>query len=76
MEGSVEGRHPWESVLDNASLWDEPLAQWIERSPIALAEVHGFYEYYDPETGKGLGENDFSWSAALITALVDDLLQN
>ena len=54
---------------------EEQLAQWIERSLIALAERHGFYEYSDPETGKGSGEKDFSWTAALVIALIDDRLK-
>jgi len=46
------------------------LADWIETSLIALADRHGFYEYYDPDSGRGLGEKDFSWTAALIIDLI------
>ena len=46
------------------------LSEWIENSLIALADRYGFYEYYDPDTGKGLGEKDFSWTAALIIDLI------
>ena len=28
-------------------------------------EREGFYEYYDPERGEGLGAAEFTWSAAL-----------
>ncbi len=31
----------------------------------ALMEASGFYEYYDPRDGRGLGAPDFSWPAAL-----------
>ncbi|UCD89539.1 MAG: hypothetical protein JSW04_14170 [Desulfobacterales bacterium] len=46
------------------------LADWIENSLIALVDRKGFYEYYDPDSGKGLGEQDFSWTAALIIDLI------
>ncbi|MES0445694.1 MAG: trehalase family glycosidase, partial [Desulfobacterales bacterium] len=46
------------------------LSEWIENSLIALADRYGFYEYYDPDTGKGLGEKDFSWTAALVIDLI------
>ena len=46
------------------------IADWIENSLIALSDRSGFYEYYDPNTGKGLGEQDFSWTAALIIDLI------
>jgi hypothetical protein len=31
-----------------------------------LVETRGFYEYYDPRDGQGLGAPDFSWPAALV----------
>jgi glutaredoxin len=46
------------------------LADWIENSLIALADRKGFYEYYDPDSGKGLGAKDFSWTAALVIDLI------
>ncbi len=46
------------------------LADWIESSLIALADRHGFFEYYDPDSGRGLGAEDFSWTAALIIDLI------
>lgn len=46
------------------------LSEWIENSLIALADRYGFYEYYDPDSGKGLGEKDFSWTAAMIIDLI------
>ena len=45
---------------------EEELADWIETSLLNLVSEHGFYEYYEPETGKGLGASNFSWTAALI----------
>ncbi|MBW1693012.1 MAG: hypothetical protein JRJ41_02405 [Deltaproteobacteria bacterium] len=47
------------------------LADWIENSLITLADRQGFYEYYDPDSGKGLGEQDFSWTAALVIDIIE-----
>lgn len=47
----------------------QKLADWIERSLLNLAMRSGFYEYYSPETGRGLGASDFSWTAALFLDL-------
>ncbi|MFQ5732770.1 MAG: trehalase family glycosidase [Planctomycetaceae bacterium] len=44
-------------------------ADWIETSLLRLAIRRGFYEYYSPETGEGLGASDFSWTAALFLDL-------
>jgi len=37
----------------------------IREHSLALMERGGFYEYYNPLTGEGLGARDFTWSAAL-----------
>jgi hypothetical protein len=37
-----------------------------------LIEEHGFYEYYNPYSGEGLGAADFSWSASLLIDLLID----
>ena len=52
------------------------LSDWIENSLIALADRYGFYEYYDPDSGRGLGEKDFSWTAALIIDLIAQKLRS
>jgi glutaredoxin len=44
-------------------------ADWIRDSMLQLVVEHGFYEYYEPETGKGLGADSFSWTAALFIDL-------
>jgi len=41
-------------------------ADRIMESIIRLPAMSGFYEYFDPDTGKGYGSNDFSWTAALL----------
>jgi len=45
-------------------------AEQVRKDSIHLVEKTGFYEYFDPRTGKadndrGLGGNYFSWTAAL-----------
>ena len=37
-----------------------------------LVDREGFFEYYEPETGKGLGADGFSWTAALFIDLVSE----
>jgi len=48
--------------------WNE-LASWIEHSLLRLVAQNGFYEYYEPTTGRGLGAEGFSWTAALFLDL-------
>ena len=44
-------------------------ADWLTDSLLQLVMEQGFYEYYEPETGKGLGADRFSWTAALFLDL-------
>lgn len=48
---------------------DRETADWLSDSLLQLVVEHGFYEYYEPETGKGLGADGFSWTAALFLDL-------
>ena len=41
-----------------------------------LVNEHGFYEYYEPETGKGLGASKFSWTAAMVIDIASRLHTN
>jgi hypothetical protein len=41
------------------------LANRIADSSVALVSSGGFWEYFDPISGEGLGAESFSWSAAL-----------
>lgn len=48
-------------------------AAWVRQRTLDLIATQGFYEYFNPETGQGLGTHDFSWTAAL---LIDFLSTN
>ncbi|MEV6346885.1 trehalase family glycosidase [Actinoplanes sp. NPDC051851] len=47
-------------------------AEELRRALLRLVHDNGPYEYFDPETGKGLGAPTFSWSAALCLDLLAD----
>jgi alpha,alpha-trehalase len=38
----------------------------LAKSGLDLLDRHGFYEYYNPLTGQGLGGANFSWCAAFL----------
>lgn len=48
-------------------------ARRIRSSIVGLPERYGFFEYFDPEAGRGHGSDDFSWTAALV---LDVLLED
>ncbi len=45
-------------------------AEMIKEAMLELVSQQGFYEYYDPFLGKGIGSKDFSWTAALVIDLL------
>jgi len=45
-------------------------AQHLSTHILKVVDRHGFWEYYSPLTGKGMGGKDFSWSAALAIDLL------
>ncbi len=49
----------WEGLKRHGYLW---LADELAHKTKKLVELSGFREYYDPLTGRGGGERDFSWS--------------
>jgi glycogen debranching enzyme len=55
-----------------AEAGETAIAQRIKDDTTALIARAGFREYFDPQTGEGLGGVDFSWTAAV--ALSWDLL--
>ena len=42
------------------------LAKELREKSIGLVSQSGFREYYNPETGEGLGSNDFTWGGLII----------
>jgi Mannosylglycerate hydrolase MGH1-like glycoside hydrolase domain len=60
----------WLVWLGMRRLGYEAEAQRLADGLIATVAREGLREYYDPRTGKGLGANDFAWSA-LIAEMAD-----
>jgi hypothetical protein len=60
----------WMAWLGLRRLGYEAEARMLADNLIATAAREGLREYYDPRTGKGLGAEDFAWSA-LIAELAD-----
>ena len=50
------------------------LSNKIKKNTINLIEKYGFFEYYDPYSGKGYGGDNFSWTAAVYLVLKNELL--
>ena len=46
------------------------LARRVRADTLALVRQSGFFEYFDPLTGEGLGGADFTWTAAIDLALI------
>jgi len=51
-------------------LFSSVLGQDLVDSTLALVEKSGFWEYFHPHTGEGLGADDFTWTAALVLDLL------
>ena len=50
------------------------LAKRIKDDTIKLTDVGGMFEYFDPFTGKGLGGDNFSWTAAIFLNCVEKVM--
>jgi glycogen debranching enzyme len=59
----------WLLVPAMRSLGYESEADRIVRALAQAAAQHGFREYYDPLTGRGLGARNFAWSTLLVDLL-------
>ena len=55
----------WMIAEGFASAGDGPRADRIRADTRALVTQNGFWEYFDPRDGSGLGGPDFSWTAAI-----------
>lgn len=50
----------------------DDIADRLLKASLQLVERHGFFEYFDPRAGKGLGGPDFSWTAAMYLFLEEE----
>ncbi|BBM88225.1 MGH1-like glycoside hydrolase domain-containing protein [Candidatus Uabimicrobium amorphum] len=51
------------------------LTKWstkIREQILKIVDEQGFYEYFHPISGEGLGADNFSWTAALVLDLLND----
>jgi len=60
----------WGAVLGLRRHGRDDLARTLTRQTLSLVRENGFWEYYDPDTGVGLGSERFSWTAALVLDLL------
>lgn len=60
-------------LTDNAEYIQQ--AEDLELSTLNMVQQNGFYESFSPETGRGLGETEFSWTAALSIDILRRLIK-
>jgi hypothetical protein len=60
----------WGAVLGLRRHGRDDLARALTEETLDLVREHGVWEYYDPDTGDGLGSEEFSWTAALVLDLL------
>ncbi|WP_306118296.1 MULTISPECIES: hypothetical protein [unclassified Roseitalea] len=55
----------WMIARGLAAHGHDDLARRVRRDTLAMVGQSGFFEYFDPLTGEGLGGPDFTWTAAV-----------
>ena len=60
----------WMIIKGLESYGYSDLAAKLAHQTLELVVKHGFFEYFNPETGQGLGSDSFSWTAALVLDLI------
>ena len=63
--GPVWANITWLAALGLHLHGEERAARTLVERMLLAAEGDGVREYYSPESGRGLGARDFSWTAAL-----------
>lgn len=54
-------------IADGLRQYQRPdLAERLRQDTLSLVQRSGFAEYFDPQTGEGLGGGHFSWTAAIV----------
>lgn len=77
----IPSTSPSDPAFDSRRYWRGPVwinVNWLLAPSVPdlaahtldLIEEHGIYEYYEPETGEGLGGEAFTWTAALALDLM------
>lgn len=59
--------------INMAWLFAPALGPALVHKTLARLEDKGFWEYFDPHSGQGLGAQDFTWSAALAMDMIATL---
>lgn len=60
-------------IADGFNGYKRPdLALRLRQDILELVGKHGFAEYFDPQTGQGLGGGHFSWTAAIVLDWLED----
>lgn len=68
--GVVEGVNVnWLLITGLEDVGYQEEAKRLEERTLELVFENGFWEYYDPRTGQGLGCSQFSWTAAAVLDL-------
>jgi hypothetical protein len=63
--GPVWTNVTWLCALGLAERGEDAAAAELDERMLAAIEAGGMREYFEPETGEGLGARDFAWTAAL-----------
>jgi glycogen debranching enzyme len=68
---AFDARRYWRGpIWTNVNWLLAPSVPDLSEHTIALVEQNGIFEYYEPDTGEGLGGEEFTWTAALVLDLL------
>jgi glycogen debranching enzyme len=72
LDPAFEARRYWRGPtwINTNWLLVDAMGEELAQKTVDLVREGGFYEYFDAETGDGLGGESFTWSAALCLDLV------
>ena len=59
-------------IIKGLEKYNRPqLAKCLAHETLDLVDKFGFFEYFNSDTGQGLGSDNFSWTAALVLDLIE-----